>query len=192
MSFCMMAERFLSKNQVVVTDAMNQPLVPLSIETPRLRLRMFEESDWDALCQMFEDEECVQYTRGQVQPKWETWRILAAYLGHWSLRGYGPYAVVEKSSEKMMGPVGLWCPGDWPEPEIKYSLTRAFWGNGYASEAALAVKEMAKKDLGWRRLISLIARENSNSIAVAKRIGGVFEKTIPFRGGEAEIYAYHL
>ena len=107
---------------------MNPPLVPLSIETPRLNLRMFDESDWDALCQMFEDEECVRYTRGQVQPRWETWRILAAYLGHWSLRGYGPYAVVEKSSGKMMGPVGLWYPGDWPEPEIKYSLTRAFWG----------------------------------------------------------------
>jgi len=171
---------------------MNPPLVPLSIETPRLNLRMFEESDWGALCQMFEDEECVRYTRGQVLQKWETWRILAAYLGHWSLRGYGPYAVVEKSSGKMMGPVGLWCPGDWPEPEIKYSLTKTFWGKGYASEAALAVKEMVKKDLGWRRLISLIVRENSNSIAVAKRIGGVFEKTISFRGGEAEVYAYHL
>lgn len=171
---------------------MKPPLAPLSLETPRLKLRLFAESDWDALCRMFEDQECVRYTTGQVQPKWATWRTLAGYLGHWSLRGYGPYAVVEKSSGAMLGPVGLWYPGDWPEPEIKYSLARAYWGQGFASEAALAVKQMAKQHLGWSRLISLIVKENKNSIAVAKRIGGVFEKTIPFRGVVADIYAYRL
>lgn len=171
---------------------MISPLIPLTLESPRLNLRMFEESDWDALCLMFEDEECVRYTAGHVQPKWETWRRLAGYLGHWALRGYGPYAVIEKSSGEMMGPVGLWYPGDWPEPEIKYSLAQKFWGKGYATEAVVAVKAMAKKELGRSRLISLIAQGNQRSVSVAKKAGAVFEKSIPFRGESADIYAYRL
>lgn len=108
------------------------------------------------------------------------------------MRGYGPYAVVEKASGRMMGPVGLWSPGEWPEPEIKYSLGKAFWGKGYAVEAAQAVKQMTAEELKWRRLISLILPENESSKKVATRLGGVYEKTIPFREEQAMIYAYDL
>ena len=106
------------------------------------------------------------------------------------MRGYGPYAVVEKSSGKMIGPVGLWYPGDWPEPEIKWSLSREFWGKGYAAEAARAVQTMAFQRLKRDRLISLILPENEASKRLAKRLGGTYEKTIPFRDALAEIYVY--
>jgi RimJ/RimL family protein N-acetyltransferase len=153
-------------------------------------LRQFEERDWDDLHRMFGDVECVRYTIEEPLTHWQTWRALASYVGHWTMRGYGPYAVVEKSSGRMIGPVGLWHPGDWPEPEIKWSLSREFWGKGYASEAALAVLTMALRALQRDRLISLIRRENEASKKVARRIGGIYEKTIPFRGGLAEIYVY--
>ena len=164
--------------------------IPTLLETSRLVLRQFEERDWDDLHRMFEDEECVRYTIKTPLTHWQTWRMLAGYVGHWSMRGYGPYAVVEKSSGKMMGPVGLWYPGDWPEPEIKWSLSREYWGKGYASEAALAVKTMAFRTLKRDRLISLILPENEASKRLAKRLGGIYEKTIPFRDGLAEIYVY--
>jgi RimJ/RimL family protein N-acetyltransferase len=166
--------------------------VPRELETPRLALRMFEEADWQPLHEMFSDDECVRYTIQTPLADWQTWRALAGYLGHWHLRGYGPYAVVEKSTKRMMGPVGLWAPGEWPEPEIKWSLARRFWGNGYATEAALAVRAMAARDLKWERLVSLVAPENQRSKAVAKRLGGTFEKTIPFRGSLAEVFVYNL
>jgi len=92
----------------------------------------------------------------------------------------------------MTSPVGLWYPGDWPEPEIKWSLARDSWGKGYATEAALAVQRMAKLHLGWDRLISLILPENERSKEVAKRLGGKYEKIIPFRGESAQIFVYNL
>ncbi|MGE4231724.1 MAG: GNAT family N-acetyltransferase [Bacteriovoracia bacterium] len=146
-------------------------IVPLNLETKRLQLRMFEEKDWDDLFQMFKDEECVRYTIKTPLTKWQTWRTLAGYLGHWYLRGYGPYAVVEKSSGKMMGPVGLWFPGDWPEPEIKWSFAREFCGKGYATEAAIAVREMARDVLKRDRLISLILPENEPSKRSLLKLG---------------------
>ena len=151
---------------------------------------MFQESDWDDLHEMFGDADCVRYTIKTTLTRWQTWRTLAGYLGHWQMRGYGPYAVVERSTGKMMGPVGLWYPGDWPEPEIKWSLAKSYWGKGYATEAALAVRDMVEQALGWTRVISLILPENGQSKAVAKRLGGFYEKTIPFRNEQAEIFAY--
>jgi RimJ/RimL family protein N-acetyltransferase len=92
----------------------------------------------------------------------------------------------------MIGPVGLWFPGEWPEPEIKWCLARRFWGRGYATEAAAAVKTMTARELGWPRLISLILPGNTRSKAVARRLGGYYERTVPFRAGDAEIFAYDL
>lgn len=166
-------------------------LIPASLETDRLKLRLFEEKDWDDLHAMFSDEECVRYTIKTPLTKWQTWRTLSSYLGHWQLRGYGPYAVEEKESGKVIGPVGLWYPGDWPEPEIKWSLAKNFWGKGYASEAGLAVKNMAFKKLKRDRLISLILPENHKSKKVSERIGGSYEKDIQFRDMEANIFVYN-
>lgn len=165
-------------------------LIPELLETPRLYLRLFEGRDWDALCEMFNDEECVRYTVKTPLTNWQTWRTLASYLGHWHLRGYGPYAVVEKSTGEMIGPVGLWFPGDWPEPEIKWSLAKRFWGRGYAHEAAQAVKDLGFQALGTNRLISLILPENERSKNLALKMGGNFEKNIPFRDATADIYVY--
>ena len=165
-------------------------LVPERLETERLILRMFEESDWNSLHHMFSDPEAVKYTVKTPVADWQTWRYLAAYLGHWKMRGYGPYAVTKKDTGEMIGPIGLWYPGDWPEPEIKYSLAQAYWGNGYAVEAARAVQEMAFTTLSWKRLVSLVDIHNENSKKVAQKIGGVLEKTIPFRDTKADVFVY--
>jgi hypothetical protein len=137
------------------------PSIPTLLETSRLLLRQFEERDWDDLHRMFEDEECVRYTIKTPLTHWQTWRMLAGYVGHWSMRGYGPYAVVEKSCGKVMGPVGLWYPGDWPEPEIKWSLSREFWGKGYATEAALFPRTKPRKE--WQNVSAASMRKPSRS-----------------------------
>ena len=77
-----------------------KPIAPQTIDTARLQLRMFQESDWDDLQEMFSDVDCVRHTIKTTLTRWQTWRTLAGYIGHWQMRGYGPYAVVEKSTEK--------------------------------------------------------------------------------------------
>jgi len=89
-----------------------------------------------------------------------------------------------------MGPVGLWYPNDWPEPEIKWALAREFWGRGYASEAARAVNMMAAEYMPETSLISLIFSDNEPSIKLAKAIGAKFEKEFEFRGQIAHIFRH--
>ena len=69
-------------------------------------------------------------------------------------------------------------------PELGWKLGREAWGNGYATEAAIACRDWALGELGLTRLISLIALENTPSIRVAERIGETFERELepsPFR-----------
>jgi len=165
-------------------------LMPEVIETERLILRLFQEGDWPDLHTLYSDPECVKYTLERTLTEGESWRTMAGMIGHWHLRGYGPYAVQEKSSGRVLGPVGLWYPNDWPEPEIKWAISRPFWGKGFASEAARAVKEAAVKALPDTPLISLIFSENEASIKLAKALGASFEREMTFRGHCAHIYRH--
>jgi RimJ/RimL family protein N-acetyltransferase len=164
--------------------------IPLEIKTERLILRYFREEDWQDLSVYYSDPECMQYTAGRAQADWEVWRKVATMMGHWQIRGYGPYAMEEKNTGKVLGPVGLWYPLEWPEPEIKWGLAKKYWGQGFAREAAMAVLEMAAEHLPDLQLISLISTGNVNSIKLAESLGASYEKTVPFRDDEALIYRH--
>ena len=97
----------------------------------------------------------------------------------------------ELKTGKVLGPVGLWYPLEWPEPEIKWGLAKAYWGHGYAREAAEAVRAIASVHMPEYQLISLIDANNSRSIKLAESLEAVYEKTIPFRDGrDASIYRH--
>jgi len=153
-------------------------------------LRAFQEGDWRDLYAYYSDPECTRYTVGKPLSEAGTWQVLAAMTGHWQMRGYGPYAVVERNTGRVLGPVGLWYPLGWPEPEIKWALARDYWGRGYAVEAARAVRRMAGEMLPEIRLISLIQVDNRASIALAERMGALFEKTLPFRDRVWRLYRH--
>ncbi len=144
------------------------------IETDRLILRGWLESDYDCLLEIFGNEETARYIGG-VKPDWQTWRHMALIYGHWHLRGYTVFVVECKEDHKPIGYAGPWCPIGWPEPEIGYSLISSAQGKGFATEAALATLRYAYDTLGWKTAISLIDVNNAGSKAVAKKMGARFE-----------------
>ena len=60
----------------------------VTLETERLRLRMFRETDLDAYAAMSADPEVMRYlgATGEVLTRLEAWRQMAMFLGHWQLR----------------------------------------------------------------------------------------------------------
>jgi RimJ/RimL family protein N-acetyltransferase len=143
----------------------------MNIETERLVLRMFRESDTDAYAEMLGDAEVMRFLGGKVTSRQEAWRSMAMVLGHWHLRGYGFWAVEERASGELVGRVGCWQPEGWPGLEVGWTLRRAYWGRGYATEAARASLEHAFTALNQTHVISLIDPDNTNSIRVAERLG---------------------
>ena len=165
-------------------------LIPKHLETKRLYLRMFKESDWTELHEYYGDPECAKYTSRQPLKNYESREKVAALIGHWQLRSYGSYAIELKASRKVIGVAGLDYPADWPEPEIQWGLARKYWGKGYASEAVRAVKQMTIEYLPDLSLISLIHPENSNSINLAKAVGAYFEREYFFRDDRWYIFRH--
>jgi RimJ/RimL family protein N-acetyltransferase len=152
----------------------------MTLETERLVLRMFRESDTDAYAEMMADPEVMRFL-GKPLSRAEAWRNMAMVIGHRQLRGYGFWAVEERASGELVGRVGCWRPEGWPGFEIGWTLRRAYWGRGYATEAARASITHAFTSLRQSRVISLIAPDNHNSIRVAERLGEKVE-------GEWEIF----
>ena len=111
------------------------------LETDRLILRMFRDSDFEAYAEMCGDEEVMKYLGGSAMTRMEAWRSMATVLGHWRLRGFGLWAVEEREHGIVVGRVGCWRPEGWPGLEVAWTLRRAFWGRGYATEAAKAAFE---------------------------------------------------
>src|SRR6476660_8889036 len=103
-----------------------------------------------------------------------TWRTMALFAGHWDLRGYGQWALVEKTTARMIGRAGLWNPEGWPGLEVGWLLARDRWGHGFATEAARVALDYAFDVVGADHVISVIAPANVRSIRVAERIGETF------------------
>ncbi|HEX8121069.1 MAG TPA: GNAT family N-acetyltransferase [Solirubrobacteraceae bacterium] len=163
-----------------------------TLETPRLTLRAFEEADLDAWAAIGTDEEAARFVGG-LRSREESWLRMAAYLGHWELRGYGQWAVVLRDSSRFVGRAGLWNPEGWPELEVGWTLDRAVWGNGYATEAGRAAVEWGRSALGLKRIASVISVGNTRSIAVAERLGMTFDRSTRLGDGdEVSVYAMSL
>lgn len=140
------------------------------LETGRLLLREWRDSDLDAMAAMLDDEEVMRFLGGRMT-RFDAWRSLAALAGQWMLRGYGAWAVERKSDGAMMGRVGLLFPDGWPSLEVGWTLGRPYWGHGYATEAARAALDYGFLTQPVEKLISLIDPQNIASQGVAQRLG---------------------
>jgi RimJ/RimL family protein N-acetyltransferase len=168
------------------------------IETERLLLRPPEDGDVDAVYRFISDPEVMRW----IDPTGATYGYdsakerLAKYREAWEIDGFGHLMIVDRATGEAVGRVGMlwWDPRTWTfglrrdigddgELEIGWTLERAAWGNGYATEAATATRDWMLRELKPRRLISLIHPENVPSKRVAERIGEEYRHDIVIGAG---------
>jgi RimJ/RimL family protein N-acetyltransferase len=161
------------------------PRIP-TLQTERLRLRPFRESDLDAYTALCADPEVIRHLGdGRPFTRDQAWRHMAMLVGHWALRSYGMWAVEEISSGAFVGRIGCHHPEGWPEFEIGWTLARPYWGMGYAYEGTVAAVQYAFMALGRDRVASFIRPDNVRSIRLAERLG---ER----RDGEVEVAGHRV
>ena len=110
-------------------------------------------------------------------------------LGHWQLRGFGQWTVVEELTGEIIGRTGFFYPEGWPGIELGWIIRPSRWGNGFATEASAAALRWAWDNLDIDRVISLIKPENHQSIRIASKLGGRFEGVVLVSDEEFELYA---
>ncbi|MEL6298210.1 MAG: GNAT family N-acetyltransferase [Pseudomonadota bacterium] len=160
-----------------------------TIETDRLRLRAWRPADFDALAVFAMDEERARYRGGARADRAAAWAMMAAQSGDWALLGFGGVAIAARDDDTAIGMTGLWQPPSQPEPELFWSLFAGSEGQGFATEAATAMRIWAH-GAGHDRLISLIHPDNTGSRGVAKRLGATHDGNAQLGGEPREIWRH--
>lgn len=150
------------------------------LETKRLILRPTRVEDFDSWAAFAADPESMRFLGGP-QPRAIAWRAFIAMAGSWALCGFGMFSVLEKATGRWLGRLGPWRPEGWPGNEIGWGMIRDAEGQGYAFEGACAAFDWAFDTLGWSEIIHCIDDGNERSIALARRLGSVWQRraTLP-------------
>ncbi|MCA9981948.1 MAG: GNAT family N-acetyltransferase [Anaerolineales bacterium] len=146
------------------------------METPRLLLRPMQATDLEDLLRIFSDPKVMAAFNSTPFDPQQMAQWLQRNLDHQTRHGYGLFSVILKANEELIGDCGLaLMVVDGAEvAELGYDFRSEYWNQGYATEAAIAVRDFAFHVLGLPELISLIRVGNRASRRVAEKIGMVF------------------
>ena len=162
-----------------------------TLRTERLILRGPQRDDLTAFTRFMTSAPSMVAQGETVTPK-QAWFGFLTGIGHWQWHGFGFFTVVERRTGQPVGRVGLLKHAGWPDVELAWHLFEGAEGQGYATEAAQAVRVWAREDLKLERLHSYIDISNVRSQAVARRLGAVTDGTRAPHEPEAEIWGHDM
>ncbi|MCB1634137.1 MAG: GNAT family N-acetyltransferase [Xanthomonadales bacterium] len=145
-------------------------LPAIELHTERLLLRPTQLVDFERWAELHADADAARHIGG-VQPRSVVWRAFMGMAGAWALTGVAMFSVIHKRSGRWIGRIGPWQPEGWPGTEVGWALHPDAWGQGFASEAAVAAMDYAFDTLGWTEVIHSIDPANAPSQRLAERLG---------------------
>jgi len=154
------------------------------LETSRLYLRLMQPSDLNALYKIFGDPKVMDVFGEAPFSHEQMRRWMDRNLAHQNRYGYGLFSVILKSEGILIGDCGLeHMEVDGEQiTELGYDFRSDYWNQGFATEAACAVRDYALNELKLPRLISLIRVGNDASRRVSEKIGMRFVAEIRRNG----------
>ena len=175
----------------------------MRLETERLVLRPLALGDLDALAEFYADPEVMRYLGGGGPvERLAVPREPGAHDRGLRGRRLRPACGRAEGGRGLPGPLRLlvWDTATWTptrvldakgpvEIEVGWLLGSGYGGHGYATEAAVAVRDWALNNLDLQRLISLIYAENMRSIAVARKLGMELDGETEIFGKRVSVYA---
>jgi RimJ/RimL family protein N-acetyltransferase len=155
-----------------------------------LVLRPFQCEDLDLFADLFVNEGFIRFSSGPFSRE-RVAEFVNKVIG-WDRDGLpSQFVVTVRGSRTPIGYCGFFHQqvDDIAEIEIGYRLHPDSWNNGFATEAARAVRDTGFSKWKLDRLISLIHPENAASQRVAKKNGMILEKETTFKGFPAQVFA---
>lgn len=169
------------------------------IETERLLLRSFEPEDWRKVFLYMSDPEVIRYLPEEPYAKEDSERFVLTTLERQGERGEWPemLAVVLKAEDRLIGHM------PFPVFSEKYRTREIGWiydpryqGQGYATEAALALLRWGFESLGLHRIIATCDPRNRASSRIMEKLGmrreAHFIKDVRLHGEWCDEYFYAI
>ncbi len=168
-------------------------LIP-ELETERCYLRAPAEQDLVTWTALRAHPQVFQYSTLRPSTEEEVWRRITGVIGHWTLRGYGMWAIEDKASGEFIGETGF--ADNYREgfgsrrglPEAGWWLAANRHGLGFAREVVRAAHAWADSAFTARCTFCGIMSANLASIRLAEHIGYVFQEETAYLGQRAFVY----
>jgi ribosomal-protein-alanine N-acetyltransferase len=164
----------------------------LTLETDRLVLRRFTLDDAPFIVELLNEPSWHRFIGDKgVRTEDDARKYLRdGPLAMYERTGVGLMLVTLKSSGVAMGMCGLIRRESLDDVDIGFAMLPAFWGNGYAHEAAAAVLDYGRRVLGLKRIVAITSPDNVRSIGLLERIGLRFERSLRLAGSDEDINLY--
>ncbi|WP_271855699.1 GNAT family N-acetyltransferase [Patiriisocius marinus] len=145
----------------------------ITLETERLLIRPFTLADVDGVFEFASNKLCQQHTGNDVITSKEAAQDLIenVWLKDYAEFGYGRFAVIHKTDNKIIGFNGIKFLKDIQATDLGYRFLPEYWGKGIATEASKPILKFAFEDKKLAEVIATVYPENSASTAVLKKLG---------------------
>ena len=155
-------------------------MVPPSLTTARLRVRPLALTDAPFIVALLNDAAFLRYIGDRRVRSEEDARdyLASGPIASYASHGFGLCAVEVASSGVPIGMCGLLQRQDLAAPDLGFAFLPAYRSQGYAYEAAAAVKRYAHEVLGLDTLLAIVSPDNASSIRLLERLGFTFERVL--------------
>lgn len=159
------------------------------LNTTNLIIREIKNTDINPLFELLSNKEVMHYSVHGPYSMQQTKDWISFMLDHYAQNILGMWAVTEKSNDSLIGICGFMPLEGDNKYEIGYRIHPKFQGKGYATEAAIAIKDYAIK-MQINDFVAFIEEENKASIRVAEKIGMRFLNKDLYKNIPVLLYGY--
>ncbi len=165
-----------------------------SLETERLQLREFTLADAPYMLRQLNEPSFIENIADRGV---RTLQQAEAYLQNGAMASYqhsdfGFWAVIEKSSQQIIGMCGLVKRDNLPHTDLGYSFLPEYFGHGYAFEAAQATVHSAKNQFQLQKLLAIVNVENAASRKLLEKLGFQYQRMIALYDNELDLCLYAI
>ncbi|GGB37948.1 N-acetyltransferase [Lentibacillus populi] len=161
----------------------------LNINTKRILMRKLSTEDIKEFYEIVKKNDVGNWLGiGNGMSFKETEQYVNQIIKHWKQHNFGVWALINQSTDEIMGHCGLRYIDDTEDIEIIYLLDPKFWGKGYATEAGNAAIQFAFNSLKIHKLIARVRTNNSNSKKVIDKLGFKFIYDRDYNGRRLSYY----
>ncbi|MFZ6800875.1 GNAT family N-acetyltransferase [Undibacterium sp. Di24W] len=162
--------------------------------TSRLSLRQMSVDDAEFMLALLNDPSWLRFIGDRGVRTLEDARdyILQGAMANYARFGYGFYVVELKDAGIAIGMCGLAKRDYLEHADLGFAFLPAYWGQGYAFEAAAATLHYAKQQLHLPRILATTRLDNLSSSKLLEKLGMRLDKIIMHPDGDRELKLYEI
>ena len=160
------------------------------LDTERLELHPFTESDADFVLRLLNEPSFLRYIgdRGVHDLASARRYIADGPVAGYARHGHGLMRVVRRTDGASIGMCGVLRRDSLPDPDIGFSFFPDYWSNGYAQESARAVMDHARQSLDIGRILAITTQDNEPSMRLLGKLGFRFDRMVTMGAEELRLF----